>query len=212
MVFKKLFHTKKLVIVSEINPEKMAVCKKLEPGLFYHIYNRGNNKETLFKEEKNYRFFLKRWRKYIEKVANTYSFSLLNNHFHFFIQIKSKKELRDYRKAKKKKQSLDKVISHAFSNFFNSYAKSINRKYGRTGSLFQERFRRKLIDSDEYFTQIINYIHGNAQKHGLIENFCNYRYSSYNELLSGEPTFLMREEIFKWFGGRDKFIEQHNCY
>ena len=60
----------------------------LQPGQYYHIYNRGINGEPLFREERNHRHFLKLWAKYIEPLADTYAYCLLNNHFHFLVRIK----------------------------------------------------------------------------------------------------------------------------
>ena len=59
----------------------------LIPG--QHIYNRGNNRENLFKEAKNYPYFLKLYSKHVERVASTFAYCLLRNHFHFFVRIKT---------------------------------------------------------------------------------------------------------------------------
>jgi len=48
----------------------------LEPSCYYHIYNRGNNRENIFREEKNYSFFLQQYVKYIEQIADTYAYCL----------------------------------------------------------------------------------------------------------------------------------------
>jgi hypothetical protein len=53
----------------------------LEPGHYYHIYNRGNNGENLFVEDENYRFFLDKYAKYCYPVFDTFSYCLLKNHF-----------------------------------------------------------------------------------------------------------------------------------
>jgi putative transposase len=61
---------------------------QLQYGVAYHIYNRGNNRENVFVEERNYRHFLQLYAKYIEPVAWTYAYCLLRNHFHFLVKIK----------------------------------------------------------------------------------------------------------------------------
>jgi putative transposase len=167
----------------------------LQPGCYYHIYNRGNNKENIFQEPKNYHHFLSLWKKYIEPVALTFCYSLQPNHFHFLIYVKE--------------NIVESKISKAFSNCFNAYAKSINKAYNRTGSLFQERFGRKVINDSKYFLEVIFYIHSNIQKHGLQTDFTNYPYSSYASLLSDKPTLLQREEVINGFGGRKEFITFH---
>jgi hypothetical protein len=61
----------------------------LEYGAYYHIYNRGINGENVFREKRNYRFFLQRYAKYVEPVAFTYAYCLMKNHFHFLIRTKT---------------------------------------------------------------------------------------------------------------------------
>jgi len=167
----------------------------LQPGLMYHIYNRGNNRENLFKEDKNYFHFLNLSQKHLLPIADIFSYSLQPNHFHYLIQIKDAIE--------------NKLINQSFSNWFNAYTKSINIAYNRTGSLFQERFARKLIDTNTYLNNIIFYIHANAQKHRLVEDFRSYKYNSYDTLLSDKATFLQRDKVLNWFGNREQFAKFH---
>ena len=108
--------------------------------------------------------------------------------------------------------TIAKPIAQRFSNLFNAYAKSFNERYNRTGSLFQERFRRKIIDSDADIGEVIFYIHANAQRHGLIDDFRKYVHSSYSSLLSDAPSLLLRTEVMKWFGGKGAFIKYHEHY
>jgi len=130
----------------------------LEQGKYYHIYNRGNNREDLFKEEKNYEYFLRLYAYHLDPVADTFAYCLLKNHFHLLIKVKE--HLPGL-------QNLEDVLpaSKAFSNLFNAYTKSINKAYKRSGSLFQKNFRRIEVSSDKYFTRLIHYIHFNPQKH-----------------------------------------------
>ncbi|MBN1978783.1 MAG: hypothetical protein JW918_15405, partial [Anaerolineae bacterium] len=96
-----------------------------------------------------------------------------------------------------------------FSNLFNSYAKSINKAYGRTGSLFQKRFGRIPVTSDAYFAALVRYIHFNPQKHGFVSDFREYPYSSYQMMLSDQATRLKRNEILEWFGDKVAFVKFH---
>ena len=188
--------------------------QKLFPENYYHIYNRGNNKETIFKEEKNYLCFLNLWKKHITPVARTYVYNLLPNHFHFFIKPRTEAELINNLQLTESNLAtgFENHISKAFSNLFNAYSKSINKAYNRTGSLFQERFRRKQIENDAYFTELVFYIHGNTQHHGLSNDFRKDTHSSYQSILSDKPTLLEREAILEWFGGRERFINHHADY
>ena len=70
----------------------MAKQEPLVYGRYYHIYNRGNNGEIIFRSEENYRFFLRQYGHYIEAVAATFAYCLLPNHFHFLIYIRSQEQ------------------------------------------------------------------------------------------------------------------------
>ncbi len=100
-------------------------------------------------------------------------------------------------------------VSRAFANFFNAYAKGINKFYERTGALFQRPFGRRWVYRNEYFLVLISYIHQNPQKHGLIADFREWPFSSYNTLISQKPTRLVRDEVLEWFQGREQFIAFH---
>lgn len=142
----------------------------MESGLIYHIYNHANGSENLFKEERNYRYFLQQYEKYIHPIANTYAYCLLPNHFHFLIEIRPIKELEDLPGFKNLAgvSTKDKVTKQ-FSNLFNSYTKAFNKKYLRRGSLFEKSFKRKPIESDHQFQDTFLYINLNAVKHRFVE-------------------------------------------
>lgn len=176
---------------------------KLEPGNLYHIFTRGNNKETIFKESKNHSYFLSLWKRHIAPIADTYAYCLLSNHLHFCIRIKFLEKLPG-------KYSIgEKPLYRPFSNCFNAYAKAINKQYNRTGSLFEETYKRKKITDEAYFIRLIAYIHANPQHHKICSDFRDYSNSSYRAFISDKPTNLMREEVWDLFGGRNRFIEFH---
>lgn len=100
--------------------------------------------------------------------------------------------------------------SKRFSDFFNAYAKAINKAYGRTGSLFQHPFGRIMIKSDRQFWNVIAYIHQNPQKHGFVKDFRDWKYSSYGLPLSQKPTNMQQASVLEWFGGRDQYLGLHS--
>ena len=189
----------------------------LQPETWYHIFNRGINGENLFKEIRNYAYFLNKYDQYVSPIADTYAYCLLKNHFHILVRTKSEKEIADFKKkaSPEAKSSLEsdspKIISNAFASLFKSYAQAINKAHNRTGALFEEPFRRKEVSSDGYVSQLIHYIHFNPQNHGFVSDFREYPYSSYSAFISDKPTFLQREEVLKWFGNEKKFTEFHNA-
>jgi putative transposase len=173
----------------------------LESDCFYHIFNRGNNKENLFIEDEKYLHFLKLIKNHLVSIAEIYSYCLLKNHFHLVLKIKSKDEI-------EKILLIDK-IHQPFSNLFNAYTKAINKKYNREGSLFRVRFKRERIDSEDYLRNVIVYTHLNPVKHKFQENYINYKYSSYNSIISDKPTLLLRNDVLELFGGKENFIYHH---
>ena len=196
----------------------------MEPGNFYHIYNRGNNKENIFFEEKNYYYFLKKFDEYLSAFSDVYAYCLMPNHFHFLIKIKETSDktsevsktsevfTASYKTSEVLNQRGSKKLTpleKAFKDFFISYAKSINRQYSRTGSLFQAKFKKKKIENDGYFTSIIQYIHANPVSAKLCSTYHAYRYSSYNAIIGNAKTKIKKGEVLEWFGGRDLFIKIH---
>jgi putative transposase len=180
----------------------------LERGKYYHIYNRGNNRENIFIEERNYRYFLQLYAKYIGPVADTYAYCLMRNHFHVLGRMKTEEEILTDPKGFENPLGLPDT-GQQFGKLFNAYAKAINKAYQRTGSLFQNPFRRKEVTSNAYFRQLVAYIHRNPQKHGFVKDFRDWPYSSYHALLSDKPTHVKRMEVLEWFGDAPTLVEFH---
>lgn len=72
---------------------KADLSLPLLPNHYYHIFNRGNEKRNIFFEYKNYQYFLKRYVDYTSAYLDTYSYCLLDNHFHLLIKPKSTNEI-----------------------------------------------------------------------------------------------------------------------
>ena len=174
-----------------------------ESGMYFHVFNRGNNKENLFKDEDNYQYFLKLIKKYLFETCTIYSFCLLPNHFHILLRIKDIDNLPEIYQIGKKK------LHQPFSNLFNAYSKAINKKYNRTGSLFQEHLHRIRINSEEYFRELVLYIHLNPEKHGVFNDFSKYRYSSYKSYFSEKSNLLNTNEVIECFGDKENLIYCH---
>jgi REP element-mobilizing transposase RayT len=182
----------------------------LEYGKYYHIYNRGNNRQNVFLEDRNYHYFLKLYAEHIEPMADTYAYCLLYNHFHFLVRIKWLEEI-DTETLRISAEAPSKLSSPSqqFGNFFNAYTKGMNHTYQRTGSMFENPFGRAEVTSEEYFVHLITYIHQNPQKHGLVRDFRTWPYSSYHALLSTKPTRVKRDLVLSWFGGPAGVVATH---
>jgi len=68
--------------------------QQLQHGKYYHIYNRGNNREDLFSTPDNYLHFLRLYEKYILPVADTFAWVLMKNHFHLLVKVKEENEIK----------------------------------------------------------------------------------------------------------------------
>ena len=165
---------------------------------YFHIYNRGNNKEDIFLEKDNYFYFLSLMRKYLIPIGDVYSYCLLPNHFHILFKFKKEKELSI--KIQKKKQGLHQPIS----NMLNAYTKAINKRHKRKGSLFQEHLKRIKITNEDYLRNLIIYINTNSSHH-QVGDYKTYPYSSYRALVIDKSTLLKRDEVIELFGNQSNF-------
>jgi REP element-mobilizing transposase RayT len=96
-----------------------------------------------------------------------------------------------------------------FSQLFNAYAKYYNKIYNRTGALFERPFKRIEVTSDNYFRQLVVYIHTNPVHHKFCSDYTDYPWSSYDTIISTKPTKLKREQTLEWFDDRENLIEVH---
>ena len=189
---------------------------KLEYNSVYHIYNCGINGCNLFIDDNDYDRFLSKYATYIEPIADTYAWSLLGNHFHIIIRIKKVENIKTLDelklfKTKSNQKELEKKPNPTkqFSHLFNSYAQYFNHKYKRHGALFERPFKRKLIDNLPYFKKCLIYVHQNPVHHGFVSNLSEYRYTSFNTLLSEKATLLKRDTVKSLFADKPDLIESH---
>jgi putative transposase len=180
----------------------------LDFGRTYHIFNCGNNKENLFLEEDNYFYFLELYDRHLSPYFDTYCYCLLLNHFHFLIRVKEEREIIDKPKTSKVSKTFE--VWQPLSNFFNAYAKAFNKKYNRSGSLFQYKFKRKEIKTEKYFYNLVHYIHANPEKHGFVDDFRSYKFSSYQAIISKKPTKIKRDKVIEWYDDLNNFIFCHS--
>jgi putative transposase len=190
----------------------MPSPRPLALGCIYHVYNRGTNGETLFRTERNCRYFLERYTHYIEPVAITYAYCLMKNHFHLAIRTRTEEEQVAYHTAAGNETPFRLLSpSRRFSHLFNAYARAYNRDIGRTGSLFEHPFRRKLVQDERYLWHLIVYIHRNPEHHGFVKDFREWPFSSYRTHLSDKPTRLVRDWVLAGIGGRHAFAAAHDA-
>lgn len=182
---------------------------KIEPEKFYHIWNRGNNRENLFYTAANYEYFLRMYAEYLDPVAETYAFCLLPNHFHLLIRTKrfpQSIEVSPMGDTSKKANP----VSQAFQRLFTAYSQAINVQQHRTGSLFQKPFKRLEVKSTIQLANLVYYIHTNPQRHRIIDDFRQYPWSSYERILKNRPSKLMKEKVIAWFSNKENYLNYHS--
>jgi putative transposase len=193
-----------------------------EAGGYFHVIVKSLNNNLLFLSAENKRYFLQKYSAYLADYVNTYCYCLLDNHVHLLVRVKAMEEIIEVLSTKDKLNivakkfianpspiSLNALLERQFNSFFVSYTMSLNKISGRKGHLFDSPFKRIALNSDEHLTQLIIYIHANAMKHRITNDFSQYKWSSYLPLTSGDYGFLDAAAVFQWFGGKDAFMEAH---
>ena len=166
-------------------------------GEHYHIYNRGAHRKSLFREEDNYFFVLKRIKRYCRQFnISMIAYCLMPNHYHFLVR-----------------QNGDKRAGLLAQMVFNSYSKAYNKKYQHSGTLFEGRFEAKHIDNDDYLLHLCRYIHVNPVKDGLVSSCADWPYSNYLEWVGLRQGKLVDRqfiaEMFPKAGEYEEFVQDY---
>ena len=203
-------------------PVPSRLIASFEEQSLYHIICKSVAERLLFKTEENKRYFLSGYTKLLHDFVDTYAYCMMNNHVHWLIRTKKASDLlsfltgmpvEDLTITQKKfiagSCAYHELIEQQFNRFFISYSLAYNKENNVKGHLYNRPFKRIAIIDDAHFTSLIVYIHANPLKHGVMKDFREYRWSSYQSLISNQPTKIMREEVLEWFGGKSRFIETH---
>jgi putative transposase len=159
---------------------------------YYHIYNRGVARQSIFVEAENYIFLLRHVKQYARELQLALiAYGLLPNHYHFLV-----------RQDGAAKAGLLPQLA------FNRYSKAFNRRYGHSGTLFEGRFKAKPVESEAYLLQLCRYIHANPVKHGLVRSPDEWPYSNYLEWMKERPgTLVDHEFVDGYFPKRADYAE-----
>ncbi len=135
---------------------------------YYHVFTRGNEKRVIFTCERDYYHFMDKFKEALDRYAvDVICYCLMSNHFHLVLKEKGQRG-----------------ISRLMHDLSLSYAKYFNIKYGRTGYLYENRFKAKFIDTNSYLVLLSKYIHLNpAVMVKSIGELENYPWSSYAEYI-----------------------------
>ncbi len=162
-----------------------------EPG-FYHIYNRGNNKEPIFFSDGDYNHFVSLCKNHIANRCQILAWCLMPNHFHFMVDVNDASL-----EPIKWGGNVMPAISNGFQLLQSNYTKRINYRETRTGSLFQQKTKSKLLETESYALTAFWYLHQNPVKAALAKNMLEWEYSSYKEYCGLRSDGLSMVELGK---------------
>lgn len=182
------------------------------PETYYHVYNRGVEKRDVFLDEHDYGVFLHLFKRYLGGVDNMNSsrhpyedlsesldllaYCLLPNHFHLLLY-----------------QYNATAITQLMRRVSTGYCMYFNKKYGRVGSLFQERYLATNISNEAHLLHISRYIHLNSLDLGM--SAAEYAYSSYPYYMrTKSATWIKPDKILALFqdASYHDFVEDYNDY
>jgi len=139
------------------------------PGAFYHVILRGNSGQTIFLNDKDRTRFFLLLQEGIERFGHRiHAFCLMTNHVHLAIQI------------------AEISLSRILQNLSFRYTRWVNWRQGRTGHLFQGRYKAVLIDADTYLQELTRYIHLNPVRAGMVREPDKYPWSGHRAYLGLE--------------------------
>jgi len=162
----------------------------------YHVYNRGNNKQRIFFCREDYLHFLSLCHKYIAPRSEILAWCLMPNHFHFLLEVGTN-GLNPYRQGGNEMP----FLSNGFQLLQSSYAKMINKRDNRTGSLFQQKTKSKWMEDDIYILNAFWYTHYNPVEARLVKRMEEWEFSSYLDFCNARHTKLCKVERAKELTG-----------
>jgi putative transposase len=153
---------------------------------FYHITSRGDDRKKIFVNERDHEKFLE----YIllakaKYKFRVYAYCLMSNHYHLLLETPH--------------PNISKIMHYINGSYTTYY----NIKRGRSGHVFQGRFKSLVVDKDSYFLELSRYIHLNPVKAKIVEKPEQYRWSSYLGYL-GRKDPVLDQDCIKQYLGMDK--------
>jgi len=172
---------------------------------YYHLYNRGVDRQNIFADPEDYFYFLSLFKRHLSDTPDTDSsgrvyadysnevelvaFCLMPNHFHLLVFLKE-----------------PQGIIHLTRSVMTAYTMYFNKKYKRTGGLYEGAFLASPIDNDMYLWHVSRYIHLNPLDIG--KDFRQYPYSSI-KYFTGERNaeWLNSNRLIKTDKDREEYVE-----
>ena len=161
-----------------------------ESGI-YHILFRGVNQQNIFEENSDFKKLKETIRLVKQEMDfKIYAYCFMSNHVHIVLKEKNVGD-----------------ISLIMKRILTKYARWYNVKYGRSGALIANRYKSVPVEVDEYFLQLIRYVHQNPVKAGIVNKIETYPHSSYVEYIN-EGNLTSTTFVFEMISKSD-FIDYH---
>jgi REP element-mobilizing transposase RayT len=160
------------------------------PGTLHHVILRGINKRRIVDDIADRKNFVKRMGELAAETKTTiYAWALMNNHAHILLR------------------SAEIGLSGYMRRLLTGYAISYNRRHGRWGHLFQNRYKSIICEEDAYFTELVRYIHLNPLRAKLVKNYDKldrYRWCGHSVTIGKvKNDWQDRDYVLKWFGKKE---------
>jgi REP element-mobilizing transposase RayT len=205
---------------------------QLLPDKTYLLSTTSSDANLFFSNDQDYLLFLKLYKENLNSILSTLSFCLLPNELHLVIKINAEQDLFNFYKQndffpdeneslesiKKLNQSLaaqnfnvfDKHTQKLFTNFLNSFvAESKNQKQLSFNKIAKLGFSKVELNNDEIVNTITN-LHLLPIKYKYCSQISDWKFSSYQAILSDKPSSIDRDSVLNLFGNKEKFKERLN--
>jgi putative transposase len=163
----------------------------LSPYTYYHVFNRGIARKSIFTSNYHYNLFLE----LLEITSETYNieihaYCLMKNHFHLLLL------------------DINSNLSKAMQSMLSKFSRKINKDINSDGAVFKDRFKSIIVDSNRYLSHLSRYIHLNPVEAGMVSSPENYHWSSCKYYLNDHcPKFLEKDKILNCFMSQNEYQE-----
>ena len=145
------------------------------PGQPQHVIQRGNNRSRVFESTRDYLFFKQCLQlAAVRTGCRIHAYVLMTNHVHLLMS-----------------QDHSGGIGRAMQSVGGKYARYFNDRRGRTGALWEGRYRATVISSDEYLFACSRYVEENPVRAGMVSDPGDYRWSSFAANALGDEDALV---------------------
>ena len=161
-------------------------------GNYYHFYNRGAHKLSIFRDEDNYQYVIRKIKEHSRNLNITViPYCLLPNHYHFLLRQDGEFAAR----------LLPQYV-------FNSYSKAYNKRYAHSGTIFEGSYKAKEIKIESHLLHLCRYIHANPVIHSIISEIDVWPFSNYLHWVGLRGGTLLDEKfIDAYFPTRWEYVK-----